>query len=106
MAQQQQQQQTQDMELVGTLIYQLKMESSSLCTSVLESANENVRAQLTQVLQKSLQNQKTVFDLMKQKGWYNVEPAPAEQYSRIQQTFTTMQQQQQQQSQQGQQQLQ
>lgn len=97
------QQQTQDMELVGTLIYQLKMEASALCTSILESANPNVRSQLTQMLQQSLQNQKTVFDLMSQKGWYKVEAAPPEQYSRIQQNFATMQQQQ---AQQGQQQMQ
>lgn len=90
-----QQQQTQDMELIGTLIYQLKMEASSLCTTILESANPNVRSQLTQILQQSLQNQKTVFDLMNQKGWYKVEAAPPEQYNRIQQSFTTMQQQQQ-----------
>jgi spore coat protein CotF len=94
-----QQQQTQDMELVGTLIYQLKMESSALCTAILESANPNVRSQLTQVLQQSLANQKTVFDLMNQKGWYKVEAAPPEQYNRIQQSFATMQQQQSQQSQ-------
>lgn len=99
----QQQQQTQDMELVGTLIYQLKFETSSLCTAALESTNENVRTQLSQMLQQSLQNQKTVFDLMNQKGWYKVEAAPPDQYSRIKQTFTTMQQQQ---AQQGQQQMQ
>lgn len=95
----QQQQQQQDMELVGTLIYQLKMEASSLCTAILESANDSVRTQLTQILQQSLRNQKTVFDLMSQKGWYKVEAAPTEQYSRIQQSFTTMQQQQAQQMQ-------
>ncbi|MGI6092135.1 MAG: spore coat protein [Veillonellaceae bacterium] len=92
----QQKQQTQDMELIGTLIYQLKMESSSICTAILESANDNVRMQLTQILNKSLQNQKSVFDLMSQKGWYKTEAAPAEQYQRIQQSFVTMQQQQQQ----------
>lgn len=91
--QQQSQQQTNDMELIGTLIYQLKMESSSLCTAVLESANDMVRSQLTQLLNQSLQNQKTVFDFMNQKGWYKVEPAPADQYQRIQQSFNTMQQQ-------------
>ncbi|MDD4599695.1 hypothetical protein SDC9_04199 [bioreactor metagenome] len=96
---QQQQQQTQDMELIGTLIYQLKMESSSLCTAILESSNDNVRTQLTQLLSQSLQNQKNVFDAMNQKGWYKVEPAPAEQYQRIQQSFTTMQQQEQSQNQ-------
>lgn len=92
--QQQAQQQTQDMEQIGTLLYQLKMESSSLCTAITESANNNVRTQLTQMLNRSLQNQKTVFDFMNQKGWYKVEPAPNEQYQRTQQSFTSMQQQQ------------
>lgn len=87
------QQQTQDVDLVGTLIYQLKMEALVLCTAILESANPNVRSQLSQMLQKSLQNQKTVFDLMSQKGWYKVEAAPPEQYNRIQQSFASMQQQ-------------
>lgn len=91
MAQQQQnQQQTQDMELIGTMIYQLKLESSSLCTAILESANANVRSELTQLLTKSLQNQQNVFGMMNQKGWYKVEPAPSEQYQRIQQSFSTM----------------
>ncbi len=97
-----QQQQSQDMELVGTLLYQLKMEATSLCTAILEGANPNVRTQLSQLLQQSLQNQKTVFDLMNQKGWYKVEPAPQEQYNRIQQNMATMQQQ----AQQGQMQMQ
>jgi spore coat protein CotF len=70
------------------------MESTALCTAILESANDNVRSQLTQILNKSLQNQKAVFDLMNQKGWYKVSPAPQEQYTMIQQSFTTMRQQQ------------
>jgi len=94
--QQQVAQQNLDMELIGTLIYQLKMEATSLCTAVLESANDTVRSQLTNVLQQSLQNQKEVFDFMNQKGWYKVEPAPADQYQLIQQSFASMQQQQQQ----------
>lgn len=104
MAQQQQQSQqsTQDMELIGTLIYQLKMETTALCTAVLESANNTVRSQLTSMLNQSLQDQKSVFDLMNQKGWYKVEPAPQEQYQRVKQSFMTMQQQQQSQGQQNQ----
>lgn len=92
--QQQSQQSTQDMELVGTLIYQLKMESTSLCTAVLESANDTVGSQLTSILNQSLRDQKSVFDLMNQKGWYKVEPAPQEQFQRVKQSFMTMQQQQ------------
>jgi spore coat protein CotF len=88
-----QQQQTQDMELIGTTIYQLKMETSAICTSILESANPNVRSHLSQILQQSLESQKTVFNLMNQKCWYKVEAAPPEQYSRIQQSFATIQQQ-------------
>ncbi|MBP2643580.1 MAG: coat domain protein [Firmicutes bacterium] len=96
MTQQQQQSQKspQDMELVGTLIYQLKMESTTLCTAVMESASDSVRSQLTPILNQSLRDQKLVFDLMNQKGWYKVEPAPQEQYQRVQQSFISMQQQQ------------
>lgn len=91
MAQQTQQSQ-QDMELVGTLLYQLKLESTSLVNTIMESANDNVRDELTDILNQSLQNQRDVFDFMNQQGWYKVEEAPQDQYQRVQQTFTTMRQ--------------
>ncbi|BBB91805.1 MAG TPA: spore coat protein [Methylomusa anaerophila] len=90
---QQTQQSKRDMERIGALLYQLKTEATTLCTAILESTNNNVRSQLTQILNKSFQNQKIVFDCMNQKGWYKVEPAPQDQYTRIQQSFTTLQQQ-------------
>jgi spore coat protein F len=87
-----QQQMEQDKELIGTMIYQIKMECTTLCQAILESANDDVRSQLTSILTKALQNQKTVFDFMNQKGWYKVEAAPQEQFNRTQQSFQSMQQ--------------
>ncbi|KLU59946.1 coat F domain protein [Peptococcaceae bacterium CEB3] len=87
-----QQQMEQDKELVGTLIYQLKMECSSLLQAIIESANNDVRSQLTPILIKALQNHKTVFDFMSQKGWYKVEAAPLEQLNRSKTSFQAMQQ--------------
>lgn len=85
------QNQPQEKEWAGTILYLLKMEASSLCTEAIESACDSVRNHATGLLNKSLQNQKSLFELMKKKGWYKVESAPQEQYTRIQQSFTTMQ---------------
>ncbi|MGI6119864.1 MAG: spore coat protein [Desulfosporosinus sp.] len=87
-----QQQMEQDKELIGTLLYQLKMECSTLLQTIIESANDNVRSQLTPILTKALQNHKTVFDFMQQKGWYKVEAAPQEQFDRTKMSFQAMQQ--------------
>lgn len=79
----------------GNLLYMHKMEATTLCTAALESTNNEVRGHITAVLNKSLQNQKQLFDFMSSKGWYTVETAPREEYNRIQQTMTNMQSQQQ-----------
>lgn len=88
----QQENNAQDMELTGMLLYQLKMEVTSLATAIVESANDVVRSELTEILNMSLTDQKIVFDLMNQRGWYKLEPAPQDQYQRVQQTFETLQQ--------------
>ncbi|WP_010249282.1 spore coat protein [Acetivibrio cellulolyticus] len=85
------QNQPQEKEWAGSILYLLKLEATALCTATIESANDTVRNHVTGLLNKSLQNQKSLFDLMNKKGWYKVEAAPQEQYSRIQQSFTTMQ---------------
>lgn len=85
-------QQATDMELAETLLYQLKMEILSLATAVMESPNDDVRSELTEILYQSLRNQKDIFDYMSQKGWYSIEEASQDQYRRVQQTFATMRQ--------------
>lgn len=82
-----------DMEWMGILLYEHKLAASMLTTSVMESANPQVRQHFTSLLNQTLDHQKQIFDVMNQKGWYKVAPAPQDELSRIQQSFSTMQQQ-------------
>lgn len=84
-----------DMEWMGMLLYEHKLAASMLTTGVMESANPQVRQHFTSLLNQTLDHQKQIFDVMNQKGWYKVAPAPQEELTRIQQSFSTMQQQQQ-----------
>jgi spore coat protein CotF len=85
--------QPQEKEWTRILLYLQKMETSLLCTATTESASDQVRNHLTGILNKSLENQKNLFEIMNQKGWYRVESAPSDVFQRTQQQFQTMQQQ-------------
>lgn len=82
-----------DMEWMGILLYEHKLAASMLTSSVLESADPQVRQHFSSLLNQTLDHQKQIFDVMNQKGWYKVAPAPQDELSRIQQSFSTMQQQ-------------
>lgn len=85
-----------DMEWMGILLYEHKLAASMLTSSVLESADQQVRQHFTGLLNQTFDHQKQIFDVMNQKGWYKVAPAPQAEVSRIQQSFSSMQQQMQQ----------
>ena len=85
-----------DMEWMGILLYEHKLAASMLTSSVLESADPQLRQHFTSMLNQTFDHQKQIFDVMNQKGWYKVAPAPKEELTRIQQSFSQMQQQQQQ----------
>ncbi len=85
-----------DMEWMGILLYEHKLAASMLTSSVMESANPQVRQHFSSLLNQTLNHQKQIFDVMNQKGWYKVAPASQEELSRVQQSFNMMQQQQQQ----------
>lgn len=85
-----------DMEWMGILLYEHKLAASMLTSSVLESADQQVRQHFTGLLNQTFDHQKQLFDVMNQKGWYKVAPAPQDELSRIQQSFSMMQQQMQQ----------
>lgn len=87
-----------DMEWMGILLYEHKLAAGMLTDAVIESAEPQVRQHFTSLLNQTLDHQKQIFDIMNQKGWYKVAPAPQEELGRIQQSFSTMQQQQQQMS--------
>ncbi|NSW89632.1 MAG: spore coat protein [Firmicutes bacterium] len=84
-----------DKEIVNVLLDQHKLSATSLTNLVLESVNQNLRNDVTNILNKTFKHQKQIFDFMTQKGWYQVQSASQQQISqaqqemgRIQQTFT------------------
>ncbi|NLA59757.1 MAG: spore coat protein [Firmicutes bacterium] len=85
--------QPQEKEWAGILLYLQKMEASMLCTAALESQDPELRDHYCGLLNKSLENQKALFDIMNQKGWYKTEPAPMEQANRSKISFQKMRQQ-------------
>jgi len=82
-----------DMEWMGIILNEHKLAASMLTSGVIESANPQVRQHFSTLLNQTLDHQKQIFDLMSQKGWYKVAAAPQEELTRIQQSFSTMQQQ-------------
>lgn len=77
-------------EWAQTLLHLQKLEASILCTTALESANDQIRGHAMGLLNKSLDNQKKLFEIMNKKGWYQVEPASVDQFNRVQQSFSSM----------------
>ena len=83
--------QPQEKECAGTLLYLQKHEAEMLCSASLEASDANIRNHCTGLLQKCLENQHNLFNIMNQKGWYKVETAPQEMLTKAQQNMTTMQ---------------
>ena len=83
----------QEKEYAGSLLYMEKLEATSLVTATIEAACPKVRDHFRGLLNKSLDDQKGLFEIMNKKGWYNVQPAPREQVQRIHQSFAAMEQQ-------------
>jgi spore coat protein CotF len=83
--------QPQEKECAGTLLYLQKLEIEMLSHAAVESSCDTVMNHASGLLNKSLQNQHNLFNLMSQKGWYKVDNAPQELYNSAQQKFSTMQ---------------
>ncbi len=82
-----------DMEWMGILLNQHKLAASMLTSGVMESSSEQVRSHFKNLLDGTLQHQKDIYNVMNQKGWYKVQPAPQDELNRIRQSMTTIQQQ-------------
>ena len=82
-----------DMEWMGNLLYQHKLAATMATSAVLESANPQMRSHFTNLLNSTLHHQKQIFDIMNQKGWYPVDTAPNEQFSKVKQSLSSIQQQ-------------
>jgi len=82
-----------DMEWMNILLNQHKLAASMLTSGVLESSNNQVRSHFKAILDGTLDHQKQIYDVMSQKGWYSVSPAPQAEVTRISQSMSNIQQQ-------------
>ena len=64
-----------DKEIIYTLLNEHKLCASSLTNLILESSNQALRNDASGILSRTFQHQKTIFDIMAQKGWYTVQQA-------------------------------
>jgi spore coat protein CotF len=80
--------QPQEKEWAGTLLYLQKHEAEMICSAALESSDANVRAHCIGLLQKCLDNQHNLYNIMNQKGWYKVEAAPSEMLTKARQSLS------------------
>ncbi len=80
-----------DKEIVNVLLNEHKLCASSLTNLVLESANQSLRNDAQNLLGRTFQHQKQIFDLMSQKGWYQTQNANQQDVSKAQQDVTKVQ---------------
>jgi len=74
-----------DQEVMSVLLNEHKLAASSLTNLVLESTNQFLRNDATNILTSTFNHQKQIFDLMAQKGWYQVQNASQQEISKAQQ---------------------
>ena len=80
-----------DKEITNVLLDEHKLSASSLTNLILESTNQILRTDATNILTKTFQHQKQIFDIMTQKGWYQVQNANPQDLTRAQQEMSNMQ---------------
>ena len=64
-----------DKDILNVLLAGHKLAATGYSTLVLESANSNLRSDVTGILEKTFEQQKNIFDVMSSKGWYPVQSA-------------------------------
>lgn len=80
-----------DKDVTNVILNQHKLEASSLTNLILESSNNSLRTDTTNILQRTFSHQKQIFDLMSQKGWYQVQNASQQDMMTAQQSISNMQ---------------
>jgi len=73
-----------DKDILQLVLNETKHTAETLNSSILEASNEQLRRDYMTVLGDVYNQQKQVFDMMQQKGFYNVENATAEQMAQAQ----------------------
>lgn len=77
-----------DKDILQLALNESKHAAESLNYAILEASNEQLRRDYMTVLGDVYNQQKQVFDLMQQKGYYNVENATSQQMSQAQSKFS------------------
>ncbi|HHW31917.1 MAG TPA: spore coat protein [Clostridiaceae bacterium] len=73
-----------DKDIMEVLLTQHKLGAISLTNLVLESSCQNVRTDATNLLTKTFEHQKQIYDIMSQKGWYQTMTASPQEISNVQ----------------------
>ena len=73
-----------DKDILNVLLAGHKLAATGYSTLVLESANQNLRSDVTSILEKTFEQQKNIFDVMSGKGWYPVQSATIDEISNAQ----------------------
>jgi spore coat protein F len=73
-----------DKDIMEVLLTQHKLGASSLTTLVLESTCQEIRNDAMNLLNRTFQHQKQIFDIMSQKGWYQTMNASQQEISSVQ----------------------
>lgn len=74
-----------DKEIMESVLNGHKLAASSLTNLILESACPMLRSDAESILNRTFDGQKQVFDIMSQKGWYQVQNANPQEISAAQQ---------------------
>jgi spore coat protein CotF len=80
-----------DKEITQVLLNDHKLCASSYTNLVLESANQALRNDVTNLLGRTFQHQKQIFDIMSQKGWYQTQSANPQDVTKAQQEVSKLQ---------------
>lgn len=81
-----------EQEIMNDALSSEKQIISAYGTFLAESTCENLRSEMTKIMNDKQQIQFEIFDTMKQKGWYNVKNANLNDVQTASQKFQTMQQ--------------
>lgn len=77
-----------DKDILQLALNETKHTAEALNSFILEASNEQLRRDYMTVLGDVYNQQKQVFDLMEQKGFYNVQNATPEQITQVQNKFS------------------
>lgn len=79
-----------DKEIANVVLDNHKLSASSLTNLILESTNTQLRDDCMNLLKRTLDHQKQIFDVMSQKGWYQVTNVSQQDLSKAQQQVSSI----------------